>query len=148
MNEPSEFLEFRWTVSRGRDTAGHNICSLWVKNKKVASCCGGGFDMKGTVLGEYMRKFFQEKLVRIAKQAHAHYSVEVTGECLGVHPTAQTGIYYGMYAYWLPDGRLYKVSLDGACGFEAMRKILEKIGYTLRFLNESKHKESYLLEGI
>lgn len=42
-------LEFKWSVSRARDTFGYNICSLWIHTdagrEKVASACGGGYDM-------------------------------------------------------------------------------------------------------
>ena len=35
-------LTFKWTVSKGRETYGHNICTLFVDGKKIASCNGGG----------------------------------------------------------------------------------------------------------
>ena len=44
-------LTFKWTVSRGRDSYGYNIVTLRVDGDKVSSCNGGGYDMKGTCLG-------------------------------------------------------------------------------------------------
>ena len=38
-------LKFKYTTSRGRDSYGYNICSLWVDGEKKASTCGGGYDM-------------------------------------------------------------------------------------------------------
>lgn len=58
-------LEFRWSVSRGRETAGYNICSLYVDGKKVASTCGGGYDMQGTVLGSYIAGAFADRLLKL-----------------------------------------------------------------------------------
>lgn len=58
-------LEFKWSVSRGRDTAGYNICSLYVDGRKVASTCGGGYDMKGTVLGKYIAGAYADRLLAL-----------------------------------------------------------------------------------
>ena len=53
-------LIFKWTVSRGRETYGLNICTLyvqtgWNKPKKVASCTRCGYDVPGACLAEYMQ---------------------------------------------------------------------------------------------
>jgi len=58
-------LEFKWTVSRGRDTDGYNICSLYVDGRKVASCNGGGYDMKGTALGNWIAKAYADRLRKL-----------------------------------------------------------------------------------
>lgn len=61
-------LEFKWGVSRGRDSYGYNICSLYVNGDKVSSCNGGGYDMKGTALGNWVAKAFAKRLTRIPKR--------------------------------------------------------------------------------
>ena len=58
-------LVFKWTVSRGRDTYGYNICSLWVDGRKVSSCNGGGYDMKGTALGNWVAARFSDELMQL-----------------------------------------------------------------------------------
>jgi hypothetical protein len=68
-------LEFKWTVSRGRETAGYNICSLYVDGEKAASCNGGGYDMKGTSLGNYIARAYGDRLFALTpdmmpKQSH------------------------------------------------------------------------------
>lgn len=55
-------LEFKWTVSRGRDTYGYNICTLYVDGRKVSRCNGGGYDMKGTCLGTWIAQEFADEL--------------------------------------------------------------------------------------
>lgn len=55
-------LEFRWGTSRGRDTYGYTICTLYVDGSKVSSCNGGGYDMKGTALGRYIARDFAARL--------------------------------------------------------------------------------------
>src|SRR3972149_2780023 len=56
-------LEFKWTVSKGRDTYGYNICSLYVDGSKVSACNGGGDDMQGKALGNWIALTFEKELV-------------------------------------------------------------------------------------
>lgn len=56
-------LEFKWTVSRGRNSYGYNICTLYVDRGKRASCNGGGYDMKGTSLGHWIAGEFRNELI-------------------------------------------------------------------------------------
>ena len=68
-------LEFKWTVSRGRETYGYNICSLYVDGHKAASCNGGGYDMKGTAFGrwlarEYASRLYALKPEQMPEQSH------------------------------------------------------------------------------
>lgn len=58
-------LEFKWTVSRGRDTYGYNICTLYADGSRVARCNGGGYDMEGTVLGSFIARNFSDRLLRL-----------------------------------------------------------------------------------
>lgn len=55
-------LEFRWTTSRGRDTYGYNVCTLYADGRKVARCNGGGYDMEGTCLGTFLETFYADRL--------------------------------------------------------------------------------------
>lgn len=56
------YLEFKWTVSRGRDTYGYNICTLYVDGERVARCNGGGYDMEGTVFGNFLARNYADRL--------------------------------------------------------------------------------------
>lgn len=58
-------MEFKWTVSRGRDTYGYNICSLYVDRHKVTACRGGGYDMKGVVLGSFIAARYAHRLLAL-----------------------------------------------------------------------------------
>lgn len=55
-------LEFKWTESRGRDTYGYTICTLYVDGRKVARCNGGGYDMKGTCFGSWLASAYADRL--------------------------------------------------------------------------------------
>jgi len=58
-------LEYKWTVSRGRDTYGYNICTLYADGRKVSRCDGGGYDMEGTCLGSFLAKRYADRLVAL-----------------------------------------------------------------------------------
>ena len=58
-------LEFKWGISKGKDTAGYNICSLYADGKKVSSCNGGGYDMKATALGDWIANAFEKELLKL-----------------------------------------------------------------------------------
>jgi len=56
-------LKFKWTVSKQRDTYGYNICSLYVDGRKASACSGGGYDMQGKALGNWIARTFEKELV-------------------------------------------------------------------------------------
>jgi len=112
-------LEFKWTVSHARDTYGYNICTLYVDDKKVARCNGGGYDMEGTVLGAWMEKTYQDRL-------------------RGLDPKN----FHGLFPASCPP--IPRVCLDGACGIESMIAIGEAIGLTFhRVPLQSKKQTIY-----
>jgi hypothetical protein len=111
-----KFLTFKWTTSRGRNTYGYNICSLYVDGKKVASCSGGGYDMQGSCFGDWLEKQFKEEI-----------------------KTLDVDKYYGLSEY---NGVRH---LDGTCGLSSMRNIANAIGYKLVTLPSNNKNEDYYL---
>lgn len=55
-------LEIKWTTSRGRDTYGYNVCTLYADGRKVARCNGGGYDMEGACLGNWLTYAYPDRL--------------------------------------------------------------------------------------
>lgn len=89
-------LDFKWTVSRGRDTYGYNIVTLRVDGQKVSSCNGGGYDMKGTALGNWVARAFSAELLRLKPAqmpAQSHWQPERTRHCAGACLDAYTERY-------------------------------------------------------
>jgi len=82
----TDTLEFRWTVSRGRDTYGYNICSLFINGQKVSACNGGGYDMQGTALGNYVASAFPDRLNKLRKRVFNghHRNGEEVSELYGL----------------------------------------------------------------
>lgn len=96
-------LVMSWSVSRGRDTEGYNICRLDDRNNgKRYKCMGGGYDMVGTCFGDWLKDVYKAEL-------------QAAG-------SAVTGLYGARVR---EDG---SVSLDGACGLECMLEIAKAIG--------------------
>ena len=118
-------LKFKYTTSRGRDSYGYNICSLWVDGEKTASTCGGGYDMKGKALGNWIARKFQNELLKFKEE------------------------FYGLKFYKqssnLPTEKHTHATLDGACGFECMTAILKNIGYSLKYVDGTTNTTTYIL---
>lgn len=125
-------LTFKFGTSRAADSYGYNLVSLWVDGKKVSSCNGGGYDMKGTALGDWIMKQFPEEL----KKLPAHNGADNTG-------------YYGL-RFWDTEKKEYvsvynpncKVILDGGCGFSSIERVLVAIGYRLKWLNTASNSRN------
>ncbi|WAW11559.1 hypothetical protein vBAcePPAc_0182 [Aeromonas phage vB_AceP_PAc] len=118
MKNQINHLVLSWSVSKGRDTYGYNICRLDDRNNgKRFRCMGGGYDMIGTVFGEWLQENYQEQLQAI--KARSHYITDEKGTGSNPRPDSL----YGMR--WKTDNT---VSLDGACGLECMIRIAEAIG--------------------
>lgn len=132
-------IEVRWTISRARDTFGQNRVSLWIhtetgRRERVASCTGGGYDLPGECLGEWIRKhpfltpgimhlnaarvrgltFYDEK----AKRGHARYR---------------------------PGDR---ITIDGKRGFSAMGDLLAALGFYLRRTENRANVQFYEFRSI
>ena len=133
-------LVWKYGVSRGQYTYGYTLVSLYVNGDKVAKTGGGGYDMKGSVLGQFITQNFQDEL----KSFTANY---------GSHDnTPRESSYYGLTFYskdYKPHNNYQdgdSVSFDGACGFSECQKILGALGYKLEFIHKSKNELVYTLE--
>lgn len=93
-------LALSWSISKGRDTYGYNICRLDDRNNgKRFRCMGGGYDMIGTVFGDWLETYYQSELVKLDETKFS-----------GMRKLS------------------HKVSIDGAYGIESMIRIAEAIG--------------------
>lgn len=96
-------LLLKWSVSRGRTTYGYNIVTLTdTSNQKKYSCNGGGYDMTGTVFGQWLKETYQEWLLENKGEICSMYGARYNEE--------------NNYVY-----------LAGACGLECMVEIARKI---------------------
>lgn len=120
MKNSINYLSLSWSISKGRDTYGYNICRLDDRNNgQRFKCSGGGYDMVGTVFGEWLATYYQDRLLTLKDRAS--YTRTEAGEFV---PANREDSLYGM-AYLEKENR---ISLDGACGIECMIRIAEAIG--------------------
>lgn len=111
----SNFLALSWSISKGAETYGYNICRLDDNNSgKRYRTIGGGYDMVGTVVADWLQDAHQEALVGLAGTLESKPYAGTTK----AFPK-----FYGMFQH--EDGH---VSLDGGCGLECIRKIAGAIG--------------------
>lgn len=155
-------LRFKWTVSRGRDTYGYNICSLYVDGTKVSACNGGGYDMKGTSFGNWLAAAFAENLRKLTEPFYGLTfhdptfdpgKADVEGETVEQREKEGKSIgleryqaFYGASAK-LPSERHHVPLIDGACGFSQVQKIAKAIGFAVRYVDDpDKNTQLWLME--
>lgn len=126
--QTSTVLSFKYTTSKGRDTYGYNIVTLYANGEKVARTCGGGYDMRGTCLGDYIKANYIERLKLLKGNTGSmddgagyyglsfHYETKEMPRSYKTHKEYQEGD---------------TISLDGACGESCMVRIAEAIGLHL-----------------
>lgn len=116
------YLALSWSISRGRDTYGYNICRLDDRRTdKRYKCMGGGYDMIGTCLGEWLQDVYQDRLVKLAAN---HEYIEEAGYTV-------KGYFKHKDLYGITfkiDGAEVKATVDGACGVESVIRIAEAVG--------------------
>jgi hypothetical protein len=165
-------LELRWTVSKGRDTYGYNICTLFVNGIKAAACNGGGYDMQGTSVGNWMATAFPERLYNMVKEPHYGLSFhnptfnvmeerleksdgcftdkEDEGKTFAELKAAGKIVDLDIHRAWYrgssktpTEKHLYGL-IDGASGRSSVQKIGETIGLKFEYINtRSKNDTLY-----
>jgi hypothetical protein len=106
-----KYLELKYTTSKGRETYGWNIVSL-IDGDKRFKTCGGGYDMIGTVLADWLQANYYDKL-------------------LPLNPLE----YYGIFKTYDRKG----IRLDGACGLDCIQKIAKAIGVSVQTVYKPKY---------
>lgn len=135
------YLHITRSVSRGRDTYGYNICRLEDGNTNQRyRTCGGGYDMVGTVVGQWLQDNFQDRLQHLMTMGPKGYAeLEECG--YSVPGWKKRKDLYGLT--FDPKG---KARLDGGCGLESMLRIAEAIGLNLsRDTNRQGHTRGFFV---
>jgi len=142
-------LHFKWTISKGRETYGYNICSLLVNGTKVAQCMGGGYDMQGTVFANWLEKEFAPELMRLFAPDFAELKA---GKAETRQYTLQSGDvvfcttpknYYGATIRTNSRTGQDDLCLDGAAGLNAIERIANAIGLTMAYSPESNRSRNH-----
>lgn len=124
------FLTVKHSISKAQDTYGYNRVTLidQTTGKRYATC-GGGYDMLGTCLGEYLQSNHQMVLATLVLQAYSVYNGCTLSD------NGHTGNkLYGMTYNTITNG----MTLDGACGFDCMVRIARAAGLTVNLYRDKK----------
>lgn len=121
-------LSITWGVSKGRDTYGYNICRLDDRaTGKRYRCMGGGYDMIGTVFGNWLSDVYQDRLKYL-------FDSRKHEDCgYGVKGYRKIPDLYGLTLS--PSG---VAQLDGACGKSSMQAVAEAIGLEVQWQGDRK----------
>lgn len=139
----------------------------WSGRKRQAKCSGGGYDMVGTVVGNWMMEAFLleiqlQKLGFLANRMYYSSSDESwdvvkiphifkIGDTRFIVPGESR--LYGVTAKYdsFTERPVEYIHYDGACGFQQMEQILYRLGYYLKWLkrsDKSRNKDYYELHLI
>jgi len=150
---------FKWTVSRGRDTYGYNICTLYIDGKKAARCNGGGYDMQGTCLGNWLAVHAKDLLLKLKESFYGlsfHDPNFDPGKVVVENPPAfgnendkgktveqleEEGKSLGLERYQqfykasseTPTDRHIIPLINGACGMSSVQAIGRAVGYEFEY---------------
>ena len=131
----SQYLALRWSTSRARDTEGYNVVTLTPEHGKRVSTCGGGYDMVGTVLGEWIEREHQDRLRQIAHR-FAYWDKTTNSRGPVAEPYRDQALYGA--TFYAHDQSTH---LDGACGDTSMEKIGNAIGLSFRWIYSNGRKQ-------
>lgn len=121
------YLDVTWSISRAADTYGYNRVTVRdVETGKRFVECGGGYDMLGSALGQWLQVTCQELLLCHSDLAYNVYD----GRRFSDNGHTANKL-YGM----THNVNSNTVSLDGACGLESMLRIADVIGVKLQRVN-------------
>ena len=137
-------LKFKWTTSKAQDSYGYNVCTLLVNREKKARCNGGGYDMQGTCLGDWIAKEFEKGLLKFKQDFYG-----LTYHNPNWQPTDETiekekkDGFVGLARYQdfykqsssLPTEKHTIPQIDGACGFSSVEKILNNLGFKISLID-------------
>lgn len=120
-----KYLSLKWGISKGRDTYGYNIVTLTdTTTGKKYRTMGGGYDMTGTVFGDWLQATEQPALLKIKRKAPMKWD----GKNHDRRAEKIKNTLYGMTHYTAATDKGERIVLDGACGLECMLTIAKAIG--------------------
>ena len=115
-------IEFKRSMSRGRDTCGDTIYRLYIDGQKTKHAVnGGGYDMRGAAFSGWIKELFFGELKKL--DSSKFYGLSFWNE--------RTKKYQKRYS------KNCKVYLDGACGLVYMWKIMYHLGYTMKYVKSN-----------
>lgn len=160
-------LRITYGTSRGAESYGYGLVQLFERGKKVASTCGGGYDMRGTVFADWLTATYQDRLIALAKtkkkgvfdRRNWNGTMGDDSAYVSINADRKVSLYGGVYyengsmaGVYDRKGDLKKnvakpphVALDGGCGFESIRRIAVAIGLDVREVSGGKRLDILII---
>ncbi|MCP4988412.1 MAG: hypothetical protein GY928_20880 [Colwellia sp.] len=124
IEQQKEWLSSNWknkTLRHYWSTNGYGNSKIFDKKDKIISKASGcGYDRFGTVVGGAMTVFFPDLINYLGK-------TKCTGKRRNYKKAKD---FYGLFYNSISK----KAWLDGGCGIDCMKKIINKIGFTLEYV--------------
>jgi len=145
-SEAQKFIDQNWKLETLFFKWGRTgTCTIYDKrdNPTEFSAGGGGYDKKGTALGQFINKHFSNELKKLTADRGGSVSRKRTGFYGLNHYNPKAKAHSRRYLKRATEHtRSY---VDGACGFDCMKDILAKIGFKLNFIHEGKNHIIYTI---
>ena len=90
---------------------------------------GYGYDMIGTVWGQWLTREFQAELVALAEEARLTAEVQAEHVAHGYFDSSTD--YYGLYFTADDSGQIIRAWVNGATGFNCVARFAQRFGVTL-----------------
>lgn len=119
----SHVLRYRWSVSKAD---GYNVITISENGTRYATARGGGYDMTGAALADWMEARYPVLLAQLAEERAASVWSKSENK-----RTDREGGLYGLTCH----ADTHKGSMDGACGVSSVCAVLEALG--LRFTEDN-----------
>lgn len=152
MSISTDFITISWAISKGRETYGQNICRLDVRSTNDRyKTLGGGYDMIGSVVGTWLQKHYQTRLVEISSRARLHYTRDHTSGSLKNRENKSADALYGMSSYLTPKNKTGNelentVLINGSCGINSVTAIALSIGVSISSVaNRKGHLTGFMV---
>lgn len=133
------FIKITHGTSRGRDTYGYNlVTAIDSTTGKRFQECGGGYDMVGSAMGRWLASTLQSEF----KSYLESFGMSEGDYCHSGDMARENNWPYG--AGISLKGNAF---IDGACGFNEIRKALNGMGYTIESVGYNNRLRRYVHEG-
>lgn len=136
--QQAQFLSENWqlkTIKHKWSTRGYGSSRILDNEDQLLGRAGGcGYDRYGSALGDTVMGLFPDEVLKLARS-----------KCRSGNKNRRTSkTYYGL----IYNAERDTTYIDGACGSECVKRILNKIGFELNFITEVSNTQIYRMEPV